>query len=579
MRNEYTLSLDLKKRMSHVTPIFLQHDAATLYFRVYDKGAPFNLKDVERIEVSHLRGDGKVIVGFGKKHTFSDGAMGIKYDYLGSEMNYAGDVQTSVSMFTSGSKEKVSTLPFTVKIVTDTRDYAVEDVGAFTEIMKEATQLLEDLYKALGTANSTTAEMKATIVTANNRIARMDEQLALIAGAIDRADTATQDAISATTKSLEQTQKALQATQDAINATNDSREATDKAKLATQETLQATQATIQATLDSIEATNNSIAVKDATEAVRVATEQERADTEQVRVATDKVKEDTLTVKEDTLKVKEDTELLKSEVESLKIETEQAKDESIEATERSIDATLESIEATSEAKKATEDSKIATQNSITATQESIATKDATEAVRANTETVRVATELVKTETEKVRDETKILYEDVNTLKGETELAKNETIVATQKANDASDLIVEKVQEYDDYIYDYEYLLQYDPNKSYKKHNQVYFGRNSYIAIKDVPTGNSPPIEKAQLGNEYWNMFAIGGIDGEGSVSSVNGVSPDPTTFDVDLRTAKQMEITEPILSQLSSKNIAISDTAPSSPKEGDFWVSFDDDKVD
>ena len=233
MRNEYTLSLDLKKRMSHITPIFLQHDSATLYVKPFDSGLPLNMTPIERIEVAHKRGDGKVIVGFGRKHTFTDGTVGLKYDYLGSEMNYAGDVQTTVSMFTANSKEKISMLPITVKIVTDNRDYAVEDVGILTEIIKESTKVLEDLKVALDKANTNNKKTEELIKQANDRITKMDNQLAQVAQSISKADKATQEAIKAT-------QDTIKATQDTINATKATIEATNKANTATVNTNSAT---------------------------------------------------------------------------------------------------------------------------------------------------------------------------------------------------------------------------------------------------------------------------------------------------------------------------------------------------
>lgn len=59
-------------------------------------------------------------------------------------------------------------------------------------------------------------------------------------------------------------------------------------------------------------------------------------------------------------------------------------------------------------------------------------------------------------------------------------------------------------------------------TYKKNNIVEYNGSSFQALKDT-TGNKPPTLPTKL-NEFWQLIAQRGVDGEGSVSTVNRKSP-------------------------------------------------------
>ncbi|MEK4494501.1 hypothetical protein [Ureibacillus sp. FSL W8-0352] len=73
-----------------------------------------------------------------------------------------------------------------------------------------------------------------------------------------------------------------------------------------------------------------------------------------------------------------------------------------------------------------------------------------------------------------------------------------------------------------ILNLEGLSSWESAKQYYKNNIVEFNGSSYIALKDNK-GQTPPTLPTKL-NEYWMLLAQRGVDGEGSVSSVNGKSP-------------------------------------------------------
>jgi len=65
--------------------------------------------------------------------------------------------------------------------------------------------------------------------------------------------------------------------------------------------------------------------------------------------------------------------------------------------------------------------------------------------------------------------------------------------------------------------------YDNATTYQLNNVVEYNGSSYMAIQET-TGNLPPTLPLKR-NDYWQLLAQRGVDGAGSVSSVNSQSPD------------------------------------------------------
>lgn len=66
-------------------------------------------------------------------------------------------------------------------------------------------------------------------------------------------------------------------------------------------------------------------------------------------------------------------------------------------------------------------------------------------------------------------------------------------------------------------------EYDNTKQYFKNNEARVNGYSYVATQDT-LGNPPPIPPLQS-NTHWQLRAMRGVDGTGSVVSVNNISPD------------------------------------------------------
>jgi len=97
------------------------------------------------------------------------------------------------------------------------------------------------------------------------------------------------------------------------------------------------------------------------------------------------------------------------------------------------------------------------------------------------------------------------------------AKTAAETATQEAQQATNAINLVLPN----VLNLEYIAPYNATTQYLKNNIVRLGKNSYIALQDSkgkePTGTTD--------SQYWGVLAVGGLDGTGSVVSVNGVSPD------------------------------------------------------
>lgn len=184
--NEYTLILDLKKKMTAKVPQFVQYDNATLVFKIFDDGKMYDLSSFTKAEVAHKRPDGQIVVGTANLETLINGERVVRYNYLGSEMHNTGFVETSLSIFSQD--KKVTTQPFKVEIITDNRDGLVQDskeeMGILQELIAEISLVLIDAKNAINDANdavtiATQATTDATTAIDNANIAVTDAQNAV----------------------------------------------------------------------------------------------------------------------------------------------------------------------------------------------------------------------------------------------------------------------------------------------------------------------------------------------------------------------------------------------------------------
>lgn len=167
-KNQYELTVDLKKSMTSVIPTFVQYDNASLIFKVLDGGETFNLESFTKAEIVHKRPDGKLVVG----NATIEGAIGsqkiLRYDYLGSEMTKAGYNETSLILYSSD--KKVSIQPFKVKILEDIGEGVLEESnqerGLLQYLIAKVENLVESInsWKHMGEYNPSISYKKNNIV-------------------------------------------------------------------------------------------------------------------------------------------------------------------------------------------------------------------------------------------------------------------------------------------------------------------------------------------------------------------------------------------------------------------------------
>lgn len=186
-KNEYTLTVDLKKSMSAVAPKFVQYDNATLVFKILDNGKNFDLTGFTKAEVAHKRPDGVTVIGTANIESTTNGKSVIRYNYLGSEMHKEGYTEVSLSVFSED--KKVSIYPFKVEIVKDIRDEvlkdAKEEVGLLQELIAEVSDILDQAHTAIDSANNaveiaTQATTDATTAIVNANLAITNAQNAAV---------------------------------------------------------------------------------------------------------------------------------------------------------------------------------------------------------------------------------------------------------------------------------------------------------------------------------------------------------------------------------------------------------------
>lgn len=432
-KNEYTLTVDLKKSMSAVTPKFVQYDNATLVFKILDNGRVFDLTGFTKAEVAHKRPDGVTVIGTADIES-SNGKNVIRYNYLGSEMHKEGYTDVSLSIFSDN--KKVSIYPFKVEIVKDIRDEvlenAKEEVGLLQELIAEVSDILDQAHTAIESANNaveiaTKATSDATDAVANANLAITNAQNAAVS-AEEKALLADNAAKNANAKAELAESNALLAQESATNANN--------AVLGIDEAINNTNL---ATTNANDAANNAnIATANFNEVIQAS---DLATQNANTAATNAInaKDQALSAVADTLEAKNATEL----------------------------ATNNANVATTNANKATDDLTKIKNDAIAAT------------FNANTSATNANVVIGRANTS----------------------ANNAQSVADNTASHGAFVL----------------------GKSYKKNNLVLDNGSTWIALLDTQNNPLPTLPVTE--NSWWRLVAQRGVDGTGSVVSVNDVFPD------------------------------------------------------
>src|SRR5690606_18200755 len=112
------------------------------------------------------------------------------------------------------------------------------------------------------------------------------------------------------------------------------------------------------------------------------------------------------------------------------------------------------------------------------------------------------------------------QDANAATDAANTATTNAINATSDANDAADNANQSASAAQSLVDTSVHLGEYDPATSYVVNNEVRYQGSSWRCLQNSQ-GNEP------MEGMYWTLVARRGVDGEGSVSTINAIPPDET----------------------------------------------------
>ncbi len=162
-KNEYTLNVDIKRRMTSVVPTFKQGDSATLKFKIFDDGKKFDLAAFTRAEITFKLPSGQTIVG---EPYIDVNTQMIVYNFVGVEMNEAGKLTSILSIYSGTSM--VSIQPFSIFIFDHLKDKDLSYIGILQDLIAEVQLLNEEVKSTLSEANNLKNELNDLLIESNN---------------------------------------------------------------------------------------------------------------------------------------------------------------------------------------------------------------------------------------------------------------------------------------------------------------------------------------------------------------------------------------------------------------------------
>lgn len=191
---------------------------------------------------------------------------------------------------------------------------------------------------------------------------------------------------------------------------------------------------------------------------------------------------------DNLELVSQSELARQESEQARIEAEQIRESN---EQKRIDNEVSRQQE--ESNRQSKENERQQQESLRVSQES--ERKGNEQQRQSNETARVNAENIRQQQEQERQE-------------RTQKAINDTETAILNVKSVID--------------NTKYISEWSKEVTYQTNNIVKYNGSSFISLVDNNIGNTPDSSRD---TDYWGILALRGVDGEGSVSSVNNLSPD------------------------------------------------------
>lgn len=500
IKNEYSLNVDIKRQHTAQIPTFVQYDEAVINFKVFDDGKPFEFDEGSVAKLYHKRLDGVITEG-DIEFIEEDYGYSLKYTYQGNEMYIAGYVLATLVIY-SGI-HKVSIQPFKVHFIEAIQDDAVTpsnpEYGALQNLIVQVEEVIEEARDVVDEFESIKEEVFSNLNSwehvgshniseeyiKNNMVRFNGSTYIALQDNVGQAPTEnlSDDYWRLVARKGEDGEGLVVLHKEAFDS-----KAGDKSFLLSEEYDQF-QNRVRVILDNetelfspegfIESSSDSITLID---------------------ELDKDTEVTIIYFGNAPAIKND---LQQQIDGI---TNMLENFDIFDISAGYQELFDNIGTSNQLISDLEgEIDLATQERQLTEQERLST----EQVRINTEQERLATEQERLNTKDEREATELVRQEVENLKGETKQAKDNAIDVT---NEALEMIESNI-----------HLGDYNSSTQYKKGNEIRVSGSSFVALKDT-IGNPPPSISDKV-NEWWELRAMRGLDGEGSVVTVNGISPD------------------------------------------------------
>ncbi|WP_206109227.1 hypothetical protein [Paenibacillus sp. HB172176] len=428
----------------------------------------------------------------------------------------------------------------TIEILED----VVQSAQEATHIIEDAGDVLQDAQDATDAAN--TAATHAT-TQGDYALAKGNEANT----AATNANNA-KDAIEAN-ESERQTNETAREDAETIRVANESARISNESDRDTAESTRQSNETSRSSAET--SRDNAEDARVIAETARNTAETTRSDNEDSRIVSENTRLSNESARETSESDRVTAENARVSAESSRVIAESTRDsneddrissESSRATAESARVDAESDRETSESTRESNETNRISAESVRVSDETA--REAAEIARGNAEVARVSSEdsrvtaetarenaedlretsedtRISNESDRVSAESSRVSAESGRVSAETVRQSNESTRQTQEttrqtntAQAISD-VNDKIDELDALIENTTGKLEYNSSATYYKNNFVTDNGSSYMALQTV-TGVKPSSSAVE-----WQLMAQRGVDGTGSVSSVNGVSPD------------------------------------------------------
>jgi len=247
--------------------------------------------------------------------------------------------------------------------------------------------------------------------------------------------------------------------------------------------------------------NNKETTRSTAESIRVSSENVRIDNENVRISSEIKRNSDDKLRSDNESTRENSEQLRVDAENIRVSNENERKTSESTRKENENKRINDEQTRKEAEELRKTSETSRSDSELERTSNEANRVSNEELRKEAETSRVSSEEVRLSNEEERNEAEVSRKENEVIRNSNELLRNEKLEELKK-------VLENME-----------MFEYDATSIYEYPNFVSFNGSTYLALKEVK-GIEPTNDKVN-----YQLIAQRGVDGTGSVSSVEGIMPD------------------------------------------------------